>query len=171
MTYLKKEKLDRVKAIIEDLQSKAPYSSVTKKKVDDVIKEEHQKQHLDHILAIKSQLENQGNMKKCPKREMEYKTVERAFGVMLKNGTLVQEHRGQYWLPEYHANCVKNLKRIGDFESIKEVTIHILDALKYCKSDEDWKLLEAFFTKMNENKRERAHVEYYEAEQREDRNS
>lgn len=97
---------------------------------------------------------------------MVYRTIDRALKELVIKETLVQERWGQYWLPEYHANCIRNLRRLGDFDSIKEVSIHIIDALRYCESDEDWELLEAFFAKMNENRRDRDRAEYEEADQK-----
>lgn len=136
--HISEEKIERVKGIIQKLQEASPFIAVTKKSV------------YDRINA----------------NEMTYRTLGRAFRRLVERGSLIQEVRGQYWLPEFHAKSIRNLKRIGDFESIKEVTIHILDALRYCESEEDWKLLEAFFTKMRENKYERDRAEFEEADQK-----
>ena len=49
----------------------------------------------------------------------------------------------------------------GGYESAK----HFLESLRYCDSDEDWALLEAYFAKMLDNKYEKERIEELEAEQ------
>jgi len=40
-----------------------------------------------------------------------------------------------------------------------------VEALMYCNSEEDWELLRAWFTKMNQNKYEQEQVEAWDADQ------
>jgi hypothetical protein len=152
-----KKNLDRVKEIVEKLQEDRPFEAVTKKRVFGVIKKEYQSKLQEY--AIRKKLGKSKKDEQEPKYEVSYRTIERSINILVNKNSardLVKDARGQYWLPKNYDN----------FKRKKKAASHILDALRYCDSEEDWKLLEAFFAKMRENEHERDRAEYEEAHQR-----
>lgn len=140
--YISKEKLNIIKRIIEDLQKRGPYEAVTKKLVQKEIKRKQKEVLLTN------------------------KTVSRAFKRLTGSRWLLKERRGQYWLPEYYDNSLKNLKEtIKSMKGRAKLATEFLDALIYCDSGEDLALLGAFFAKMRENKYEKEQVELEEYDQ------
>jgi hypothetical protein len=93
------------------------------------------------------------DVKKIVKSEMSDKTIERFFTLLVGRKHLVQIRRGRYWIKDVYFNNIDNLKeKIKHDESKVKVVQYFLDALEYCESDTDWKLLEVFFAKMRDNK-------------------
>jgi len=138
--YVSEEKLIGIKKIIEQLQKKSPLVAVTKKQVQ---------------IEMRVRKKNRTPNHKPDHKELKmgYKTLTRVFKVLVEKESLVKRGQGQYWLPEVYANLKENKAKLVDF---------FVDALDYCYSDEDWKLLDAFLIKMRENKDAKERVECQE---------
>ncbi len=118
-----------------------------------------------------------------------YRTMERKIDELCANKVVKKDHHGLYWLMK---NWEKNIaiqqkanqdaKREIQFlkHQLRELTKEknyfsggyrigqpYIEALIYCKSEEDWELLRAWFTKMNQNKYEQEQVEAWDADQEE----
>jgi hypothetical protein len=124
--YVSEENITRIKRIIERLQEASPFVAVTKKCVEERINEDHMR----------------------PK--VSYRMIGRVFRILVDKGILVKASHGRYLSAEFYKIRIKKLKE--SYEGLEQLTAHYLDALDYCDSEEDWKLLEAFFTKMRDNK-------------------
>jgi hypothetical protein len=140
--YVSEGTLARIRKIIEKLQKASPFTAVKKSHVRDEIESDYTQP------------------KVCRK------TIGRAFKKLIERKDIAQDGRGQYWLPEFRANRMDYLKKkLKSNEGIIELARHFLDALVYCDSDDDWALLQAFFTKMRDNRYEREFVEFEKADQ------
>lgn len=117
------------------------------------------------------------NPKLTNKKLFSYRTMERFFEKLTEmkdNKQIVKKDgRGKYWLFEIWEKNLEKIaaenielkKIINDLKKEKNSGKHFIDSLRYCNSDEDWALLEAYFTKMLENKYEKERIEGLEAEQ------
>jgi hypothetical protein len=106
------------------------------------------------------------------------KLMTRAFPKLVKSGTIIQypKNTGNYWLPLFLKEYKEHEKRKNDFQlqlNLKDKEIakkdkeiakknadlvfadRFLHAIEFCRTDEDWDLLDAFYDKMREN--EKAH--------------
>jgi len=123
------------------------------------------------------------------KKIISYRIVERAIDRLCQKKVVTKEKdtRGQFWLPKNYNKSIRLLRK-SDEESTKQIESlkhelktlskekeyfrggykigeQYVEALMYCNSEEDWELLRAWFTKMNQNRYEQEQVELWDADQ------
>ncbi len=154
-----------------------------------IVLEQVTKEQKTHPLKYVTKNQVYGRIEKAFKEEAKlakeslfsYRTMERAIDKLIQHDAVRKDGTGQYWLmnnwenslehkkkEKYELNgIIKDLKQQKSklskeknyFEGGYNAGKHFLDALRYCDSDEDWALLEAFFVKMNRNKMEKKYLD------------
>jgi len=165
--YVKDKWIELVYSLFKKEQKRHPFKAVTKKQV-----------------YAKVPL-NEKN-----KKIISYRIMERAIDRLCPTKvTKEKDTRGKFWLPDNYNKNMRLLRKSNEeatkyIESLKHEQKKLskekdyfrggyrigkpyIDALQYCDSEEDWELLQAWFTKMNQNKYEQEQVEAWDNYQEE----
>ncbi len=155
--YVNDVAIELVSKLFTKEQDNHPSAFVTKKQVD---------------ARITKAFVSDPNLQKKP--QFSYRVMERAIKRLCNKKIVKKDGRGAYWLSKNYDVSLERKQRenkeltriIKDLEQEKRKISkdksyfeggynagkHFLEALIYCNSKEDWALLQAWFTKMRENK-------------------